>query len=79
MRTCLGNNGDRSMKTIEFNQENFDNLVVLNSEMLGALRGIVNGCCHPDIAVRAVFVDLAPIRKAIKKSEELTFQETQVQ
>lgn len=37
-----------------------------------ALRGVINGCVHPDRAVRAVMVDLSPIRAVIKEIYEPT-------
>ena len=36
-------------------------------EMRGVLENIINSCVHPEIAVRAVFVDLKPIREVLKK------------
>ena len=42
----------------------------LEKEISQVLEGIVNKCVHPDIAVRAVMVDLAPIRKLLKKLDE---------
>jgi len=56
---------------IEFTQENFDKLRKSSEASYEALLSIVNGCVHPKIAVRAMCVDLAPIRKAIKRHEEL--------
>lgn len=38
-------------------------------EILEVLRGIINGCVHPEIAIRAVFVDLKPIKKILNKYE----------
>jgi hypothetical protein len=38
-------------------------------ELIKVLQGIIDGCVHPDIAVRAALVDLAPIRKILKKYE----------
>lgn len=37
---------------------------------LEGLRAVVNSTVHPETAVRAVMVDLKPIRAAIKKLEE---------
>ena len=34
------------------------------------LQDIINGCVHPETAVRRVMVDLAPIRKVLKEIEE---------
>lgn len=39
----------------------------LKKEVLDLLESIVNGCVHPDIAVRRISVELAPIREMIKK------------
>ena len=71
MQTCSENNGDLILKTIEFNRDNFDNLVKQNAELMEVLQGIINHCVHPEIAVRSVMVDLAPLRKVIKKNQEL--------
>lgn len=38
---------------------------------LEILQGIVNSTVHPDIAIRAVMVDLFPIRKEIKRLTQL--------
>ena len=42
-------------------------------EMIAGLRetlqGVINTACHPDIALRSVMVDLAPIRAAIDTAE----------
>ena len=35
------------------------------------LQGIVNSCVHPDVAVRAVFVELSPIRKEIERLKKI--------
>ena len=35
------------------------------------LQGIVNSCVHPNVAVRAVFVELSPIRKEIERLEKI--------
>lgn len=56
---------------LPFIQENFDKLEKLNAEMAETLQGIINGCVHPEVAIRTVFVDLAPIRKALKENEKL--------
>lgn len=37
-----------------------------------ALLAVLNSCVHPDTAVRAVLVDLKPIRKALKISVDTT-------
>jgi hypothetical protein len=58
------------MNEIPFTKENFDKLIDHNTEMFNALKGVINGCVHPDIAVRAVMVDLKPIRKAIEINKE---------
>lgn len=71
MPICLDSNGENMQDKLEFNQENFDKLVKLKDSTMHALKSIVNGCVHPEIAMRAVFVDLAPIRKAITRHEEL--------
>jgi hypothetical protein len=55
---------------IPFTEENFDKLLMHNTEMFNALQVIINGCVHPDTAVRAVMVDLTPIRKILKKNTE---------
>ena len=39
----------------------------LFKEMADVLRGIVNGCVHPQVAIRAVMVDLKPIRKILNQ------------
>lgn len=56
---------------LEFTQENFEKLKTQNETLKNALKGVVDSCVHPDTAFRAVMVDLAPIRKALKKNEEL--------
>ena len=38
-----------------------------NVELRKILQSIIDGCVHPDIAVRAVFVELEPIRKVLGK------------
>lgn len=38
---------------------------------LKVLEGIVNSAVHPDIAVRAIMVELAPIRKEVKRIKAL--------
>ena len=53
------------------NPENFDKLLEQNQRLIEVLQGIINSCVHPDIAVRCVMVDLAPIRKVIKQNNEL--------
>jgi hypothetical protein len=65
------NGGNVQDLTIEFTQENFNKLVNQNAILITSLQGIIDSCVHPTIAVRAVMVNLAPIREAIKKSEEL--------
>jgi hypothetical protein len=35
------------------------------------LQDIVNSCVHPDVAVRAVFVELSPIRKEIERLKKI--------
>jgi len=35
------------------------------------LNGIVQGCVHPDIAVRALLVDLKPIRETLKEIKKV--------
>lgn len=40
-------------------------LIAAAPDMLAALEGIVSGCVNPDVAVRRVMLDLAPIRAAI--------------
>lgn len=61
---------------LEFTKENFDKLVKQNADMAATMQGIINGCCHPDVAIRAVFTDLAPIRKSLKKHKELYGSDT---
>ena len=58
-------------KPIEFTQENFNKLVVVNKELVKGLEHVVNSACHPDIAIRVLMVELAPVRKALKKNKEL--------
>jgi hypothetical protein len=36
-------------------------------ELEAVLQAIINGCVHPETAKRRVLVDLAPIRKVLKK------------
>lgn len=59
------------MKTLPFNEENFDKLVAANKELVKGLEHVINSACHPEIALRVVMVDLAPVRKALKKNKEL--------
>jgi hypothetical protein len=56
---------------LSFSQENFDKLLESNAVLAGALQGVINSCAHPAIAIRCVMVDLTPIRKALKKNNEL--------
>ena len=53
-----------------FTKETFDDLLKQNDELAKALQGVINECVHPNIAVRAVMVDLTPIRKILKKNTE---------
>jgi len=39
-----------------------------------ALEKIINSAVHPDVAIRAVFVELKPIRKQVDKLKELIEQ-----
>ena len=55
---------------IAFTQENFNDLIKHNMDMSTVLKGIVNGCVHPNVAVRAVMVDLKPIRAILKRNKE---------
>lgn len=59
---------------LTFNQENFDRLWEANEVLATALQGVINSAAHPAIALRCVMVDLAPIRKALKKNIELLEQ-----
>jgi hypothetical protein len=34
------------------------------------LRGIINSCAHPDIAIRALLVELKPIRETLKEIQK---------
>lgn len=34
-------------------------------KLAAVLQGIIDSACHPDIALRVISVDLAPIRKAL--------------
>lgn len=56
---------------LAFTKENFDKLLKFSDSSREALDSIVNGCVHPEVAVRAMCVDLAPIRKALKRYKEL--------
>lgn len=56
---------------LEFTPENFEKLKAQNQILEDALKGVVNSCVHPDTAFRAVMVELSPIRKALKKNQEL--------
>lgn len=56
---------------LEFTRDNFDKIIKLNAEMNATMQNIINGCVHPEVAYRAVMVDLAPIRKAVKKNSDL--------
>jgi len=38
---------------------------------LAVLEGIVNGCVHPNEAVRALLVDLKPIRAEINRLKDI--------
>ena len=55
-------------------KDSFNALIKQNEELTKALQGVINECVHPDIAVRAVMVDLAPIRKVLKKNAEFMKQ-----
>ncbi len=39
-----------------------------NSQMRLALQGVLNSALHPEIAIRAAMVQLAPVREALKDS-----------
>jgi len=56
---------------MEFTQENFEKLLKQNIAMKSALEHVINSCVHPEIAHRAVLVELGPIRKALKQNQEL--------
>lgn len=76
--TCFVLTGEITMlmsDKLPFTQENFDKLEKLNAEMAETLQGIINGCVHPEVAIRAVFVDLAPVRKTLSKYKTLTSSE----
>ncbi len=38
-----------------------------NQKLKSVLQGIIDGCVHPDIACKAMMVDLKPIRDILKK------------
>lgn len=59
------------MQNLPFNEENFNKLVAVNKELVKGLEHVVNSACHPDIAIRVLMVELAPVRKALKKNKEL--------
>jgi len=41
------------------------------ADLLAAtLRRILNGACHPEIALRVVMVDLGPVRAALKAYDD---------
>jgi hypothetical protein len=61
---------DVSEKVIPFTKENFEALLTQNTDLANTLQGIIDGCVHLDVAVRAVMVDLAPLRKILKKNTE---------
>lgn len=46
-------------------------------DAVATLEGIIQGCCHPDIAIRAVMVDLKPIRNVLKKIQPLLDKSTE--
>lgn len=71
MLTCSERSGEIVAMSLTFNQENFDKLHEQNLIMKEALEHVINSCVHPKIAMRAVMVDLEPIRSALKKSNEL--------
>ena len=56
---------------MNFDEKNLNNLLETNQEMRLVLENIINGCVHPDVAVRAVMVDLTPIRKALKNNQKI--------
>jgi hypothetical protein len=62
------------VKDLEFTKENFDRLREANEVLATALQNVINSAAHPAIALRCVMVDLAPIRKALKKNVELLEQ-----
>jgi hypothetical protein len=43
---------------------------------LKILNGIVNSAVHPDIAIRALMVELEPIRKEIKRLNKIIADES---
>jgi hypothetical protein len=38
----------------------------LKAETVKVLEDIINGCVHPDIAIRRISVELKPIREILK-------------
>jgi hypothetical protein len=52
-------------------QSEIEKLREVNKELIQVLKGIIDGCVHPNVAVRAVMVDLKPIRKILEKVNNL--------
>jgi hypothetical protein len=48
-----------------------DEEISLLRRVESTLNGIIQGCVHPDIAIRAVFVDLKPIRETLKEIKKV--------
>ena len=42
-----------------------------NNKLKNALNGVLNSALHPEIAIRASFVQLEPIRKVLKEVDNL--------
>jgi hypothetical protein len=53
-------------------QKNFDELKAENETMRKLLKGVLNSCVHPEVAFRATFVEVKPIRNFLKRTERHT-------
>jgi len=66
---------DAALSTIrgmEMEEEKLRNRLALADELAGALQSIIDGCVHPEKAVRRVSVDLAPIRAVLDRYRAAT-------
>ena len=58
---------DESKKSPEAAQKTPDDCKDKIEFLCSILKNIILSCVHPDVAYRATFVDLKPIRKALKQ------------
>jgi len=54
---------------------NEEQLLLLRN-VTATLNGIIQGCVHPNVAIRAIFVDLKPIRETLKEIQKVLDNQT---